>query len=415
MSVQAQHDFASIDCPVSWPRPGEGYGLSKPPFRDEQLGAWILSRYADCDRVVRDHKTFSSKNVLGPSRGETFETLLSRIAGDPRAATVMTYFHQSGIASDGDLHARERSFFAKAFVAGRVQAYEPTITAICEELTSAVLGRTGVPFVREFAMPLPVRVIAHALGLPADDFLDIKRWSDGFEVLTGSPDPSPEQLDEFMTTAVEFTAYISPIIEQRRREPAGDIVSAIVGANDAGVRLETDEILAMIAALMLAGNETSTAAIAGTLLYLVRMPELQAQTRANPGLVPALVEEGLRLTAPAQGLFRTATVDTTVGGVAIAKGDHVFLRYNAANRDGGRYDEPLAPRLDRPDKRHIAFGHGVHTCAGAPLARTELRIALETLLARTTSITLSDREDAVVPVGNQMTARISEIYLDLHT
>jgi cytochrome P450 len=164
---------------------------------------------------------------------------------------------------------------------------------------------------------------------------------------------------------------------------------------------------------MLAGTETSTAAIAGTMLYGARSPELQAQVRAEPALIPSLVEEGLRLTAPAQGLFRTATTDAEVGGVPIAEGQHLFLHYAAANRDPARFEQPLAFRLDRPDKRHLTFGRGPHVCVGAPLARAEIRIAFETLLARTTSITLADRDDPVVAAGNRMTARVGGLYLDL--
>src|SRR5207248_473992 len=152
---------------------------------------------------------------------------------------------------------------------------------------------------------------------------DFKRWSDGFQGLIGSPDPTAEQLDAFLTAAVEFTAYVSPLVEERRRRPAGDIISALASPNDAGDRMENEEILEMCSALLLAGNETTTAAIAGTMLYLVRAPELQAEVRADPTLIPELVEEGLRLTTPAQTLFRTATADTELAGVPIAEGDHL--------------------------------------------------------------------------------------------
>jgi cytochrome P450 len=150
------------------------------------------------------------------------------------------------------------------------------------------------------------------------------------------------------------------------------------------------------------------------MLYLVRAPELQAEVRADPTLIPELVEEGLRLTTPAQALFRTATADTELAGVPIAEGDHLCLRYAAANRDPAQFDQSLAPRLDRADKRHLTFGRGVHACIGAPLARAELRLAFETLLARSSSIALAERDDAVVPAGNQMTAQVGELYLDIH-
>jgi cytochrome P450 len=292
---------------------------------------------------------------------------------------------------------------------------EPTIRALCEDLTVAIVDRDDVEFVETFAVPLPVQVIAYGLGMPREDFLDFKRWSDGFESLTGSLKPTPEQLDVFMATAVEFTDYIAPLVDERRRDPAEDIISTLASPNDEGELLETEEILSMVAALMLAGNETSTAAIAGTMLYLIRTPGLQDQLRADPSQMPALVEEGLRLTAPAQGLFRTATRDTEVGGVQIAQGDHLFLHYAAANRDDGRFEDPLAPRLDRPDKRHLTFGRGPHVCVGAPLARAEVRIAFETILERTTTIALSEREEPVVPAGNEMTQRVGELYLEVRS
>jgi cytochrome P450 len=126
-----------------------------------------------------------------------------------------------------------------------------------------------------------------------------------------------------------------------------------------------------------------------------------------------LVEEGLRLTTPAQALFRKAKAEAEVGGMKIAHGDYLLLRFAAANRDPARFEESLCPHLDRDDKRHLTFGRGIHTCLGAPLARAEIRIAFETLLSRTSSITLADREDAIVPGGNQVTAKVEEIYLNV--
>jgi cytochrome P450 len=413
MSTQTEHQSPPLECPVAWPQPGEGYGIGQPAFFDQQLGAWVVSAFADVERILHDPTSFSSKWVTGPYRATAFAPMMASFARDPRAATAMIYFHIGLIDSDGDVHARERSFVARIFTPRRVRAFEPTMRELSEELTDSILGRTGVPFVQEFAVPLPVKVIAQGLGLQPTDYLDLKRWSDGFQRPIGTPEPTPEAIEEFLTASTEFTDYVTPIIEERRREPTGDIISILAAENEAGERLNNAEILSMCAALLLAGNETSTAALGGTLLYLMRASGLQDQVRADPSLVPALVEEGLRLTTPAQVLFRTATVDVEVAGVKIAKGDHVLLRFAAANRDDKRFETPLTPCLDRADKRHLTFGRGLHTCLGAPLARAEIRIAFETLLARTSSITLSDREDAVVPAGNEMTAGVGELYIDV--
>jgi cytochrome P450 len=403
---------AQLDCPVAWPRPGEDDAIGKPPFRDEQSGLWVISAYADVDRVFRDATTFSSQFALGEQHARVFDPLKVRMEEDPRIATASVYFRMAIEEGDGEVHQRERSFVGKAFTPKRVRLFLPLITQICEDLTAAMAGRTEVEFVREFSVPLPGLVMAYGLGMPAEDFRLFKRWADGLQGPIG--DSSPEKLEAFVEAAVEFTDYITPIIERRRSEPADDLISALVGENERGERLTTEEILGMCMALLLGGNETTTYGVAGTMLYLVRVPELQAELRADPERIPPFVEEGLRLSCPVQLLFRTATVDTEVGGVRIAKGEHVMLRMNAGNRDAGRFDEPLLPLLDRPEKRHLAFGQGPHVCPGAPLARAELRIALETLLARTSSITLSDREDAVVAAGNPMTAAVGELYLDFH-
>jgi cytochrome P450 len=389
-------------------------GVGRAPFFEPQLGAWVISSYHDVEDVLGDPDTFSSKWAVGPNREDMFAPLAAKASQDDRAATAMMYSRFRIGSSDGDVHRRQRSFVAKAFTPRRVRIYEPLIQQISDELTDAIVGRTAVPFVKEFSIPLPVKIIAVGLGLPPDDYLEFKRWSDAIKGLVGAPQPTAEAFEEFTTATVELTAYIEPIIGQRRHEPTEDIISALVTENEVGETLSSDEILSDCMELLLGGNETTTAALSGMMLYLVRAPEVQEQAREDPTLIPAVVEEAVRLTSPAQGLFRRATTDTAVGGVPIAGGDYLLLRFAAANRDSVQFDQPFVPRLDRPDKRHVGFGRGVHVCPGAQLARAEMRIALETLLERTSSITLSDREDAIVPEGNHMMATIGELYLDVN-
>lgn len=409
MSAQAGDQVLDLDRFIPFPRPEEGHGLGQPPFRDEALGAWVISSYQDVDRILRDHQTFSSKNVLGPERAKAASRFAADAEKDPRASVAMIYFRST---RDGEAHRRERSFFNTAFTPGRVKRYEPAIVALCTQLTDAIVGRSDVEFVGEFAVPLSVQVIAHTLGMPREHFGDFKRWSDGFEGLT-TLESTPDHVEAFLAAADEFTAYMTPLIESRRAEPAGDIISDVAAVNEKGDQLTVEETLRTIAGLMLAGNETTTGALAGTMMYLVRKPDLQAEVRADPALIDALVEEGLRLSTPAQALFRTATTVAEIGGVEIAAGERVYVRFAAANRDEGRFDEPLCPHLGRTDKRHLAFGRGVHVCPGAPLARAELRIALEMLLARTSLISLNARSDAVTPTGGEMTTRVGALHLDI--
>lgn len=402
---------AALDRPLAWPRPGEDELLGKPPYWDEGMQVWVVSAHADVERVLNDPGTFSSRFALGVQHATVFDPLRERVQRDPRARTASLYFRMAIESGDGDVHSRERGFIAKAFTPRQVRRFERLVTDTCAELTDAMLGRSDVDFVQEFAAPLPVKVIAYGLGLPLENWRTMKRWSDEFQGPIG--DSSPEKLERFVATAVEFTDYIRPLIEERRRAPGDDLLSVLTGENSDGDRLSDDEILAMCMALMLGGDETTAMGLSGSMLFLVRAPRIQEQLRANPELIPTFIEDALRLASPVQLLFRTATVDTDVAGVAISKDEHVLLRINAGNRDAARYEEPLLPLLHRRDKRHLAFGRGVHVCPGAPLARLELRIAFETLLARTASITLADRADAVVAAGNPMTAAVGELYLDL--
>lgn len=413
MSTQLGRGVPELDAPVPWPHPDEGLGLGGPPSWVEEIGAWVVSAYDDVDSVLRDPDGFSSRWVTGPYRGTAFAPILTDYNRDPRAEAAAMYFHIGLIDSDGPLHEREHGFVKKAFTPKRVRALEPTIRALCEDLAAGVVGRRDVAFVRDFTVPLPVKVIANGLGLRPDDYLDLKRWSDGFQRPIGTPEPTPEAYEEFLTACWEFTQYVTPLIEQRRAKPADDIISVLAQPGGNGDELTDGEILSLCAALLLAGNETSTAALAGTMLYLIRVPGFQAKVRADREMIPAVVEECLRLTAPAQVLFRTANADREVAGVKISRGQHVLLRFAAANRDEARFEDPLTPRLDRPDKRHLTFGRGLHTCLGAPLARTEIRVAFETLIERSSEFRLADREEPVIATGNEMTAGIGELYVDI--
>lgn len=404
-------DSEALDSPIGWPQPDEGRGLGGAPYFDADLGAWVVSRFADVDRVLRDDATFSSRFVVGPDRDDIFAPLRADRKHDPRVVKAAVFFNVLLLSSDGVEHARARSFVKTAFTPRRVRSMQESIASLCEELTAQIRGRDDVAFVREFAIPLPVRTIASALGIPEDDYLDFKRWTDAMLAVFGSPDPTAEQIDAFLDGAVALTDYIAPLAEERREHPGDDLISALAGQNEAGERLNTGELLEICKEFLTAGNHTTTRALTGTMLYLIRTPGLQEEVRADPVLITSLVEEGLRLSSPIQVFYRTATANAVVGDVEIAAGQHLFLRYAAANRDAARFARPLVPALDREDKRHLSFGRGVHVCPGAPLARAEMHLALETLLRRSSWIELADRQDAVVPAGHELTAAVGELHL----
>jgi cytochrome P450 len=237
--------------------------------------------------------------------------------------------------------------------------------------------------VHEFGVPLPLMVIARALGVRDGDLGAFKRWSDDFVVPVGNHNPPKERVADMLRSRKEFGDYFTQRIEERRRQPEDDLISDVVSARIDDEALTVPEMLGMFAQMLVAGNETTTKHIAWTVLMLCQDDALRSRVAADPSLVPQLVEESLRVESPVQGLYRTAVEDTEVAGVPIPAGSHLMLMYASGNRDPQQYPDPDVVDLDRANaKTHLAFGQGPHFCLGAALARAESRIAIETLLRR---------------------------------
>jgi cytochrome P450 len=231
-----------------------------------------------------------------------------------------------------------------------------------------------------------VKVIARLLGIPGEDYVTFKRWSDAFLSTVAI------QANERLQKLQEMVAYFGRMAAARRERGAGDLISALVEADVEGEALEDWEILGFSILLLIAGNETTTNLIGNLLHALSARPDLWRRLREDRSLVEAVIEESLRHESPVQRLFRWATRDVEIFGVKMSRGDRVTIFYGAANRDPGAFADPDEFRLDRDLRNHVAFGAGIHYCLGAPLARAEARISLKAFLDRFSSLGHGARE-----------------------
>jgi cytochrome P450 len=348
-----------------------------PVHRSDALQAWILTRYEDVLRVLRDHETFSSdaRNAGGQIAAAIAEQRDSSPLGDTRSV----------LASDPPEHTFLRGIVNRAFTPRSVELLRPRM----EEITASLLAEapeTGEwDLVTGIAQPLPVIVIAELLGIPAEDRAQFKAWSDRI-ALTTDIMQSPETIESIRSATAEIIDYFGGHIEDRRRTPREDLISALVAAENEGRRLTGQEVLAFAILLLVAGNETTTNLIGSGMRALLAHPEAMAALRAEPERIPAAIEEMLRYDSPVQGIVRFATREVQIGERTIAKGEVVMGMTGAANRDPDQFPEPAAFDLARTDARHLAFGQGIHYCVGAPLARVEAAIAFRALLERWASI-----------------------------
>jgi cytochrome P450 len=367
----------------------------QPVYRVGETDVYFVARYADVMAALRDTTTFSS-NFGGPARilgattdAERAEVRAAMAEGYPMPPTLLT--------NDPPSHWRYRQLVGRAFTPKRVESWRPEIERIVVELIDGLEPNGGCEFVTDFAVPLPVRVITAALGVPAERHGDVKRWSDDSTVAVGAAISHERRLSA-AKGIVEFQHYFAERIEDVRRHPTDDLLSGLVHAriddegDGADTRpLDVPELLGILQQLLVAGNETTTKLLCDVIRMLCERPELADAVRADPGVTPPLVDEVLRLATPVQGMFRRVTRDTELGDTAIPAGATVVLLYASANRDSTEFGDPDVMALDRPNGRaHLSFGNGIHYCVGSALAKAETQIAVQQLCRRLPTMRLAD-------------------------
>ncbi len=336
---------------------------------------WLVSRYDDAQHVLKNPALFSSAGVGSPT-----------VAGRPASTLVNT---------DPPQHTRLRNIVNRAFTPRMVADMEPRIQEITAGLIDAVgeSGESETDLIRDLAVPLPVIVIAEILGVEPGRREDFKRWSNAVVSQVAAPGDNPEGRFSVMPEEVaDFREYFEAVVDRRRKAPEADLISALVQAEADDEALTSDDVLAFTALLLIAGNETTTNLIGNAVLALLRQPEQLARVLADPSLLPNTVEESLRYEAPVQMLFRKTTAECLIADVQLPEGSMVVPLIASANRDERRYEDPDRFDVMRDTQGHLAFGHGIHFCLGAPLARLEARVALEALLQRLPFVELAEEK-----------------------
>jgi len=366
-----------------------------PVHRDEVNGIWVVSKYEDISYVERQPELFCSGQGVRPKGG---------------GADALSI-----VSMDDPEHARQRRLISRGFTGARITQLMDHIRDLARELVDNVAKRGECDFVDDIAKPLPLIVIAEMLGLGVEDRAQLAHWSDTMMAGEGAGADDPRQAAAGEAWG-EYITYLVVLLEERRAHPKDDLISVLLSSADAGdiefdesalrsvveqgaipsgsLGLGSDDLLAFLVLLLVAGNETTRNALSGGMLALSNFPTERIKLVGDLGLVNSATEEILRYVSPVISFSRTVMRDTELRGRALAVGDVVLNVYPSANRDADVFDEPDAFRVFRSPNLHLAFGTGPHFCLGANLARTEIRILLEELFTRLPDIHVPEGVDA---------------------
>jgi len=341
-----------------------------PVYFDEHNGVWGITKYHDLKAISKDPATFSNAGGIRP---------------DQAPLPMM-------IDMDDPEHLRRRRLVNSGFTPRQVRQCEERIHRVCDAILDAVCEDGTCDFVRDIAAPLPMIVIGDMLGVAPEDRGSLLRWSDDMLRTLGSSDP--DAMGRASDAFVEYTQYVGRVVDDRRCSGrADDLIGTLVHAEIDGDRLDDPSLIHESLLLLIGGDETTRHVISGGAYELLRHPSQFETLRRRPGLLPTAVEEMLRWVSPIKNMARTATRDVEMRGSRIRAGQKLLLLYPSANRDEEVFENPDRFDVERTPNDHVAFGFGPHFCLGNQLARLELQVMFERLLARLPDMALaSDRE-----------------------
>jgi len=361
-----------------------------PVHRAPNSGVYCVSRHADVVQVLSTPEIFSSRAMFtmlmngGREKGPPLSLELLRFVVRYALHTGMNPFAfpkaRNLIAEDPPVHGPLRNAVNRGFTPRRIADWEPRIRELVAEYMARIRTSRRFDLVEELAVPLPVTVIAEMLGVEPERRKDFKRWSDTIIYAISGPGRGTPLLRAFQDVFIEFNTYLKKIIRQRRRDPADDLVSAILAHEPGGTALSDTDVMFFVQLLMIAGNETTTNLLGNAVHMLLDHPDQLERVQADLSRVPDLVEEAVRFDSPIQLVFRLATRDTELAGIQIPQGAIVAPLLGSANRDERRFSDADRCDIGRDTRGHVGFGFGNHFCLGASLARLEARVALEALV-----------------------------------
>ena len=338
-----------------------------PVYQVPGVGFWALSRYDDVFSALRNPQVFSATILITALIGE-----FTPFA--PEAPAM--------VGQDPPDHTRLRKLANRAFTPRRIASLEAHLRDVVNKLLDPIAEKGTCDLVKDLAAPLPTIAVAELLGVPPERRDDFRRWSDDVVHSMNVGDITEEDKVQIRRSIADFRAYFKEAIEYCRQRPGDNLLSDLVRAEEEQQRLTSEEILSLAILIIAAGNETTTNLISNTVTALFRHPDILATVRANPALVPGLLDEMLRYDSPVQVWFRLTMQEVEVAGTTLPPGAVVTLLLGSANHDERKFADPGRLDIYRNPEGHVAFGYATHYCLGAPLARLEAKVALEALLTR---------------------------------
>ena len=347
------------------------------------FGFWVCSRYDDIVTILRH-----SKASANPRDWERFDDYVEALGGTGPAGDMQSRWMLLKNPPD---HTRLRKLVTKAFTPRVVENMRPHIQAIVDDLLDAVQAKGSFDIIQDIAFPLPVIVIAELIGVPPEDREYFKDWT---SALARSLDPviTPEIAQAADKATEDLIAYFTKLVAERRAQPQDDLLSGLIAAEEEGDKLDEDELLATAILLFAAGHETTMNLIGNGMLALFRNPDQLAKLQADPSLIKTAVEEFLRYDGSVQITARVALEDIEIGGKTIGKNQQSLLLLGAANHDPTHFSNPDQLDITRQDNPQLTFSHGIHHCLGAPLARVEAQLAINSMLSRMPALQLATDE-----------------------
>ncbi|TWK46059.1 cytochrome P450 family protein [Bacillus paralicheniformis] len=359
---------------------------------------WLITRYDDAVRILKDARMKKNyENVFTEEELENFSALGNE---EPLSKHMLNL--------DPPDHGRLRSLVQKAFTPRMILQLEGRIQQIADSLLDEVEPNHSMNLVDDYAFPLPIIVISEMLGIPVEDRQKFRVWSQAIIDFSDTP----ESLEEYKHKIGEFAEYLEYLVRKKREEPAEDLVSSLIQAESEGTRLSIEELYSTIMLLIVAGHETTVNLITNMTFALLNHPDQLEKLRQNPDLIDSAIEEALRFYSPVElTTLRWAAEPFTLHGQEMKRKDVIIVSLASANRDDTVF--PNADRFDieRKDNRHLAFGHGSHFCLGAPLARLEAKIAIQTLLRRFEHIEIKGEREQIKWKGNFLMRALEELPL----
>jgi cytochrome P450 len=345
---------------------------ASPVLRDPKSDIWMIFDYQGVKRVLTDHDAFSSNVSPGGLTAKWF------------------------IFADPPRHTKMRALIMRAFTPSVIANLEPRIRQLSRDLLDQHIERGEMDLAGDYAVPLPMLVIAQMLGIPAPDWPRFKRWGDAIlqlsHTIAGGAEATRIAGEQFRAATDEMKTYLADLIEQRRAVPSDDLLTRLVQAEVDGERLTDEDILAFFQLLLVAGTETTTNLINNAILCLIENPDQFTRLQSATDLLAPAIEEILRYRSPVQWMFRGAKRAIEVHGQTIPAGSLILPMIGSANRDPAQFPDAARFDITRNPNPHVAFGHGIHFCLGAPLARLEGRIALGDLCKRLKKIELASSQ-----------------------